>query len=261
MRYTYAEMHLHTAETSRCADVSASDSIPAFKERGYDLVCVTDHYNASYFPADCASPEKWRAAADKWCAGWYAAREAAEKCGMAVIHGAEFKLSGFTYEMLVYGLTDEMILGIPEMYRMTEEEFDSFARENDLFVTLAHPYRHDDRPDRVIFSGAEIFNGTEWYHEDGRTTNDHNILAARYAADNGLIPTCGQDFHEKWEYHGSRTRFHGEVRDVRTMIDKLRAREFDLMLPGGVTVGANASADELANAVNIPEIYPKGDMA
>ena len=40
----YVQMHLHTAESSRCARVGGADMARACKEAGYDLIVVTDHF-------------------------------------------------------------------------------------------------------------------------------------------------------------------------------------------------------------------------
>ena len=235
MKYTNTELHFHTAETSWCANMSACDSIPLYKERGYDLVCVTDHFNERYFqdaPAGC-SKELWKKCCERWFAGWYAAREAGEKCGLTVIHAAEFQLKGFASEMLVYGMTDEMFLENPRPFDMSPKDFSRFAKENGLFITLAHPFRHDDRPDPVFYNGAEVYNGVEEIGEDEVRTPEHNILARDFAAKNGLVPTCGQDFHKKYAMRGIMTRFHGEVKDSRTLVEKLFARDFDMILLDG----------------------------
>lgn len=226
MIYTYAEMHFHTSETSKCGEVSAYDSIPLFKEHGYDLVCVTDHFNERYFEPS-TSKEHWRRQCEKWFAGWYAAREAGEKYGVTVLHGAEIQFRGNYSEMLVYGIPDETMLDVPELFNLAPEEFFALARENGCFVSAAHPFRHSPRYDPSLYDGAEVFN----YSESFRENNNRN--AEEFARANGLVPTCGQDFHELNAMHDVKTRFNGEVRDMRTLIDKLLARDFVLLLPEG----------------------------
>ena len=49
MQYTYAELHYHTKESSYCGQVSAYEAIPEYRKNGYDLICVTDHFNRNYF--------------------------------------------------------------------------------------------------------------------------------------------------------------------------------------------------------------------
>ena len=56
--------------------------------------------------------------------------------------------------------------------------------------------------------------------------------AAAFAEKYGLIPICGQDFHYEEAMQGIMTRFHGEVKDMKTLVSKLFAREYDMILPG-----------------------------
>jgi len=231
MIYTYAELHLHTSESSHCGEVSAHESIPLFKENGYDLVCITDHFNRRYFPSGDISPAEWKSAVEKWFAGWYAAREEGEKCGITVLHGAEFELDSTDCEYLVYGVTDEMFLDIPKLYKMTLPEFSHFAEENGIFVALAHPYRRNERPDPRYYSGAEVFNGHPGH-------DAHNEMAAAFAKKHGLIPLCGQDFHFNAAMTGIKTRFYGEIKDLKALVAKLFAKDYDMLLPCGKTVRA-----------------------
>ena len=41
------ETHFHTKETSPCAQVSAAESVPAYREKGYSGIVVTDHYRGN----------------------------------------------------------------------------------------------------------------------------------------------------------------------------------------------------------------------
>lgn len=226
MIYTKAELHFHTAETSVCAAAPACESIPFYKEQGYDLVVVTDHFNSTYFEGteEC-STERWKNECERWFAGWYAAKEAGERYGITVLHGAEFQLKGHMCELLVYGMTDEMFLETPRLFDLSVEELSAFAKENHLFVTLAHPFRRQDQPDTSLYHGAEICNT--------RISAEKNEEARIFAIENGLTPVCGQDFHRFEHMRGVMTRFNGEVRDNETLVDKLFARDFELIIPGG----------------------------
>ena len=43
MKYRY-ETHMHTAEGSRCARAAAEEQVRFYKDRGYDGICITDHF-------------------------------------------------------------------------------------------------------------------------------------------------------------------------------------------------------------------------
>lgn len=228
MQYTYAELHFHTKESSGCGKVSAYDSIPLYRDNGYDLVCVTDHFNRNYFWDYYNEGQSWEDAVNAWFAGWNAAKAAGETHGVTVIHGAEFKFDGLPNDYLVYGMKDEMYYEIPRMFEWSPAQFSEFARKNGIFFAQAHPFRDGQirTEPATLLDGAEVFNSCP-YHEA------RNNLTAEWAEKNNLIPICGQDFHRYEAMLGCKTRFHGEVKDVQTMIAKLHARDYDMILPDG----------------------------
>lgn len=229
MKYTFAELHFHTRESSGCAEVFAFDSIPQYKEDGYDLVCVTDHFNRNHFWEHYHEGFTWEQAVDKWFAGWHTAKKAGETYGVTVLHGAEFKFDGVPNDYLVYGVTDEMYYEIPYMFTWTPERFSEFARKNNIFFAQAHPFR----PNQIRTEPAELLDGAEVFNSHPLVPYSYNDLAKAWAEDNHLIPLCGQDYHEKCCMVGCKTRFHGEVADVETLKQKLFNREFDIILPNG----------------------------
>ena len=233
MKYTYAELHFHTKETSHCGQVSAYDSIPIFKEHGYDLVCVTDHFNYEYFDEYLTGKMSWEDAVEKWFAGWYAAKDAGEKNGVTVLHGAEFRFRESFADYLVFGMTDELYFEHPEMIEMTSAEFSEFAHGHGVYFSQAHPFRNAFQCDPKYLDGIEIYN----FHP---REDSNNELTRETAKKNPhLIPTCGQDYHYLIGMQDCKTRFHGEVRDMDTLLKKLRAREYEMILPDGTVVDPN----------------------
>lgn len=232
MKYTNAELHLHTAETSRCAHLSVRDAIPLYKDHGYDLVCVTDHFNWRYFPDEPLTDKQWKDECEKWFRGWYAAREEGEKYGLTVLHAAEFEFKDVGAEFLCYGFKDEDFLG-NQMYRMDYATFMKFAHEKGCFVSIAHPFRREERPVPPLYDGAEIYNSHPSHLCEAR-----NEDAAVFAKNYGLIPIIGQDFHFAEALKGLVTRFHGEVKDIDTLVAKLFAREYDMIVPNEFTINA-----------------------
>ena len=229
MEYTFAELHFHTRESSGCAEVFAFDSIPQYKENGYDLVCVTDHFNRNHFWEHYYEGLTWEQAVDKWFAGWHTAKKAGETYGVTVLHGAEFKFDGVPNDYLVFGVTDEMYYEIPYMFTWTPERFSEFARKNNIFFAQAHPFR----PNQIRTVPSTLLDGAEVFNSHPLVPYSYNDLAKVWADENHLIPLCGQDYHEKCCMVGCKTRFHGEVTDMETLKQKLFNRKFDIILPNG----------------------------
>ena len=55
--YSY-ELHMHTAETSKCGRSSARDMVKAYYDKGFSGVVITDHFvNGNSYAND---PETWK---------------------------------------------------------------------------------------------------------------------------------------------------------------------------------------------------------
>lgn len=134
MNFTYAELHLHTAEVSGCASVKGADSPLIFKNGGYDLICVTDHYKyTTFWEFNDAGDPSWEKRAEYFLSGYRKAKAVGNKIGISVLLGAEICFDRCPNDYLVYGITEEMIYEYPELYKWSIEEFSDFARKNNLF--------------------------------------------------------------------------------------------------------------------------------
>lgn len=219
------DMHFHTQETSSCGSIPAAQSVPAYREKGYDGLVVTDHYFDGYFarfPADRPWPEQL----ESWLTGYRAARAAGDACGMTVLLGLELRFVGSMNDYLVYGATEDLLRAHPALYRMDPASFARFARDNGLFFAQAHPFRPGlTRCDAAYLDGVETYNGNKRH-------NSHNDLAAAYAAEHGLIPLSGSDFHEWEDLARGGLHFRAPVRDAEELIAALRGGAYEPITTG-----------------------------
>lgn len=216
------ELHFHTQETSPCGSVPAAQSVPAYRERGYDGIVVTDHYYDKFFtrlPPDLS----WQAQLDRWLAGYRAAKAAGERCGMTVLLGLELRFTGSMNDFLVYGATEELLRSHPGLYEMDPESFARFAREHGLFFAQAHPFRTGQ-----VCCEARCLEGAEAYNGNKRHQN-HNDRAAAFTEENGLVPLSGSDFHEWEDLARGGVRFHEAVRDSASLVAALRRGGYALV--------------------------------
>ncbi len=222
---TVAELHFHTKETSSCGMVSALDSVPRYKEAGYDLIVVTDHLNRFHFYDYYFNGMSWEQALENWLAGYRAACKAGEECGIKVLLGAEIKFDTNNNDYLVYGITEELLRNNPLLWELGEEAFSRFAKENGLFFAQAHPYRDTMvRCDPSLLDGVEIHNAHPHH-------NSRNELAVKFCKENDLIPLCGQDFHDSDALRGYATIFHTSINNTKELVEKLKARDYELYFP------------------------------
>ena len=78
----FYELHMHTAETSRCGRSSARDMVRAYAEKGFSGVVITDHFiNGNSYANE---PEAWKDKVDVYLRGYIAAKEAEEEFGIRV---------------------------------------------------------------------------------------------------------------------------------------------------------------------------------
>lgn len=70
------DIHIHTKESSYCARVDARDVVHLYKEKGYQGLIITDHYNREFF--DHFPNETWKEKVDHYLEG-YARRKRKER--------------------------------------------------------------------------------------------------------------------------------------------------------------------------------------
>lgn len=68
----FYELHLHTAETSRCGRSPAADMVKAYYDKGFSGIVVTDHFiNGNSYAND---PDGWDEKMDVYLRGYQAAK-------------------------------------------------------------------------------------------------------------------------------------------------------------------------------------------
>lgn len=217
------ETHVHTSDVSRCAHMSAEETVRRYIDAGYAGLCISNHYSPSYFESLSGS---WREKADKFLSGY---RNAKSIGGLDILLGAELLFDGGRYaanEYLIFGLTEEIVYDYPEMFRWTFEEFRRFADEKGLVIIQAHPMR-----DRMKLLNLDMLDGMEVYNGNPNH-NGRNEEVARFAREHGgYIMTSGSDCHE--ETHVARggiispRRLHTSLE----LAELLKNREHKLICP------------------------------
>lgn len=104
--------------------------------------------------------------------------------------GIEVTISTPLYsDWLLYGVNEEFLLNSPCLYSLSQEELYAYCKENGVLMVQAHPYRMPIQPMNPKFmDGVEI------------NCQPHDLLkkeeVIRFAFQNGLLLTCGVDFHD-----------------------------------------------------------------
>lgn len=191
MGYRY-ELHLHTAEVSRCASCTAADQVAVYRKLGYTGICITDHFfgGSNNIPPNIP----WEEKIHRLAAGYENAKVAAEGTELDVFFGWEYTL-GSGSDFLILGLDKDWLLHYPDQLTWKAQDYFTRVRADGGYVIHAHPFRQYPYPwiDTIKLmpwhiDGAEICNASN--------TDEENDMAALYARHYKLPFFAGSDNHE-----------------------------------------------------------------
>lgn len=208
------ELHAHTSEVSRCAQICGEELVNLYEKAGYSTVVITDHMSKRTFPV--VKKWKWNEYVNDYLIGYNAAKKAAQG-RLNIILGMEISFYENDNDYLVYGVDEKFLRRHPNMLEMGIRKFSDIAKRSGLIVVQAHPFRdHMTVIKPGIVEGIEVFNA----HPGHDSRND---IARMWAEKYGYkIKTSGSDFHEI--HHGARggiiTDF--EIKDNETLFRALR---------------------------------------
>ena len=190
----FYELHLHTAETSRCGGSPAADMVRTYKEKGFTGVVITDHFvNGNCYARDV---EDWQEKIDIFVRGYNAAIEEGDRIGLKVYFGLEFTYLGAGEDYLTLGLTESHLRH--ELAGCADWPLEKYVDEVHKLggiIIRAHPYRRafyiehpgQQRPGLPI-DAIEVFNG-------GNRAEDFNREALQMALRDNKPMVAGSDTH------------------------------------------------------------------
>ena len=187
MTYLY-DTHVHTMEVSPCCHVDAKEMINLYHKKNFKGLVITDHYFDWYF--DNLGNISWEEKIESYMKGYKNAKDEAKKFDMDVILGLEIRFKEHINDYLIYGVTEEFLLNYPKLYEYTLKEFRDIAKENDLLIYQAHPFR-----DYCDFADPKLLDGIETNNANPRNSSN-NKHAKKAAKKKKLYKISGSDFHE-----------------------------------------------------------------
>ena len=216
------ELHLHTAESSTCANFAAAEVAERYISYGYTTVVVTNHYNS--YNLDLAGDD-WRSRIDHHLMGYRAMKEYA-KDRLCVLPGCELRFEENDNDYLIIGADEKFLTEHENLHRMSLGSFSKLAHQNGLLIIQAHPFRNGMKVmNPEYLDGIEIFNG----HAGHRS---RNMIAKEWAKLHGLIPTSGTDFHHPSQYGCGGIITNDPIYTLETLISILKSREYSLICQG-----------------------------
>ncbi len=214
----YAQLHMHTSESSACGESTGAQMARAARDAGYSLIVITDHFmNANI---GCPRHLAWKDKVHYLFRGYRAAKDVGDRIGLTVLKGWETYTMGPEY--LTYGLDEAFLLDNPDIADVPPAEYLRRVRDAGGFVSHAHPYRQayyipHFAPLWGQVDAYEVFNA----HHDPK----FNEPALREARDHGIIELAGADAHRVSELGGGAMKLPGAARDMEELILMLRGRE------------------------------------
>ena len=182
------DTHVHTSETSSCGNVSGRVTAQLYKKAGYDGICITDHYYKEYF--EYIVKKSWEEKIEIFLAGYKSALSEGKLINLNVLLGMEIRFNCSNNDYLVFGITEKFLLENEKLYSLKMTDFSKLAKENNLLIYQAHPFRNGMIPENPnLIDGVEVYNAN--IRHDSR-----NKLAYKYAIDNNLKMLSGSDCHE-----------------------------------------------------------------
>lgn len=221
-RYLY-EMHAHTRETSRCANVDAHEMVKCYMKSGYNGIVITDHMSPSTFERFEGQNMPWDEKVDYFLNGYHEALDAANG-KIKILLGMElrFDAPNNMNDYLVYGVTEKFLYNTPDLLNMELRDFSKLAHKNRMIIFQAHPFRIG-----MTISNPKYLNGIEAYNGNPRH-NSSNRLAEIWADSHNLLRTSGSDFHEYEDLARGGIFFKKDICTNEELVHELLHGEYEL---------------------------------
>lgn len=191
------ELHLHTAQGSKCGHSEGNDYVDFYMDLGYAGAVVTDHFYHGNTRPDRDLP--WEQYMEEYLSGYYDMKSAAEGKDFQVFFGVEERFDTWD-EYLIYGLEPEWYIAHPELRNTDRVDYLRLVSESGGFIIQAHPYRYRDyyaKYDHFTISSSlvdayEVFNSCN--------PPEQNKLALMLAKREGKPMVGGSDRHKVGDY-------------------------------------------------------------
>ena len=215
------DLHVHTSEISQCGHMTAKETLQRYRDSGYGVIVVTNHFNrytADHF-ARHGEPDFFRIYHD----AYLLAEREGEKVGVTVLNGYELRFDGADSDYLVYGMDDETASHYGELFSMSPHRFSELAKEKGFLFYQAHPFRNNMKiTDPSYLFGIEVKNGNP--RHDSR-----NDIALAWAEKFGLHMIAGSDCHQREDVGVTGITTDKPVTNEAELLSLLRSGDYEII--------------------------------
>ena len=217
------DLHVHTAEGSPCAKLSARDTVNVYKEKGFDGIVITDHVSRYYMEYI------HKLSFDDYCKYNYEAyniaKDEGDKVGLNVLYGCELKLDRTGHsDYLMYGVKNEFLRGNQDIMTWSLEKLKEECDKNGILIYQAHPFRTNAMVvEPHLLFGVEVANGSHCNVGDKR-----NTVAKLWAELYSLHRIAGSDCHTRDGAGRCGVNFMSEIHDMSDLLKALSEDKYYL---------------------------------
>lgn len=221
--YKY-QMHMHTYPCSACAQVSPEQMAEFLKEGGFDGGIITNHFKGGNTGIDRKLP--WNDFVKAYEDDYLLFLEAGKKYSLDFHFGIEQGVGGGK-EILVYGITPEMLYNHSELNTSNPEIWYKTLKQYDVLIYQAHPFRRRGYITEAgvmtdFIDGIEVFNYCN--------TSKDNMDAEEYAETHKeLLLIAGGDTHGKYASCNGGIETAKPLKTQNDVIDILKRGAFNLI--------------------------------
>lgn len=198
------ETHLHTNQSSACAQNSGYEMAKTAHEAGYSGIIVTDH---NWGGNNCIDSRlSWKEWVLEFSKGYLDAKAYGDSHDFDVFFGYE---AGYNAtEFLIYGIDIDWLIEHPQIRTATIEEQFALIHAGGGMAIHAHPFREDFYiPEIRLFpdyvDGVEGINATHSSHKSVcHNKPEFDDKAVQYANEHHLPITAGSDIHSTCLFGG-----------------------------------------------------------
>lgn len=185
------EMHVHTCPCSG-GGKDIREHIDDLIAKGYTGMVVTNHFYAGDNRIDRELP--WTEFVDAYRQDYLYGLEYAKTVGFDLLFGLEENV-GYGREILIYGITPELIEAHPELKRASAEKYAEVVHAAGGLVYQAHPYRARDYIRNPFpLECLDLLDGIEVYNAGNEP--EWNESARIFAEERGIACIAGSDGHK-----------------------------------------------------------------
>lgn len=221
--YKY-EMHIHTYSCS-IGGADICDHIDVLIAKGYSGMVVTNHFYSGATKIDRTL--SWEKFVDAYRQDYLCGLEYAHKFDFDLLFGLEEHV-GNGQEILIYGVTADMIAAHPELKGATAEKYAEVIHSVGGLIYQAHPYRDREYikcPTPLdcldMLDGIEVYNAAN---------SDQSNERARELADNlGLACIGGSDGHSTNSAGRSGIATKERIRNNADLVRILKSGEYTVL--------------------------------